>query len=170
MVNYDFEKDEQKLELTKLNEKAENAVTIATAAAIATGAAPIPFADAPALIAEQVTLMATICGIYGINIGKDGLKMLAFAVIGTGGATIVGKTIVASVLKLVPGLGSLAGGMLSAGTAGIVTYAMGMSFINICKMVKMGKLSEADLTTDKVKNMMKKDFKKFAEEKKMKEK
>ncbi len=28
------------------------------------------------MIAEQVALMATICGIYGIDVGKDGLKML----------------------------------------------------------------------------------------------
>ena len=47
------------------------------AATAATGAIPIPFADAPMMIAEQVALMATICGIYGIDVGKDGLKMLA---------------------------------------------------------------------------------------------
>lgn len=70
----------KRLEFVKMNEKADNA--IAVAATVATVAIPIPFADAVLLIGEQVTLMATICGIYGMNIGKDGLKMLATMVLG----------------------------------------------------------------------------------------
>ena len=49
-----------------MNEKADNA--IAVAATVATVAIPIPFADALLLIGEQVTLMATICGIYGMGV------------------------------------------------------------------------------------------------------
>lgn len=147
------------LEITALNEKAENAVAVAVAATAATGAIPIPFADAPLLIAEQVTLMATICGIYGIDVGKDGLKMLATTALGAGGATIVGKTIATNLLKLIPGAGTVAGGAISAGTAGLVTLAMGKAFIEVCKMVKIGKLSEADILSSKGENVMKDQFK-----------
>lgn len=146
------------LEITALNEKAENAVAIAVAATTATGAIPIPFADAPLLIGEQVTLMATICGIYGINVGKDGLKMLATAALGAGGAAIVGKTIATNLIKLLPGAGTVAGGVISAGTAGVVTLAMGKAFIEVCKMVKLGKLSEADITSSKGTSIMKEKF------------
>ena len=89
----ELENELKGLEITALNEKAENAVAVAVAATATTGAIPIPFADAPLLIAEQVTLMATICGIYGIDVGKDGLKMLATTALGAGGAAIVGKTV-----------------------------------------------------------------------------
>lgn len=147
------------LEIVALNEKAENAVAVAVAATAATGAIPIPFADAPIMIGEQVTLMATICGIYGINIGKDGLKMLATAAIGAGGAAIVGKTLATNLLKLIPGAGTVAGGVISAGTAGVVTLAMGKAFIEVCKMVKLGKLSEADVTSAKGTAIMKDKFK-----------
>ena len=147
------------LEITALNEKAENAVAVAVAATAATGAVPIPFADAPLLIAEQVTLMASICGIYGIDVGKDGLKMLATAALGAGGAAIVGKTLATNLLKLIPGAGTIAGGAISAGTAGVVTLAMGKAFIEVCKMVKLGKLSEADILSSKGKNIMKEQFK-----------
>lgn len=149
----------EKLEITALNEKAENAVAVAVAATAATGAIPIPFADAPLLIGEQVTLMATICGIYGIDVGKDGLKMLVSTVLGAGGATIVGKTIATNLLKLIPGAGSVAGGVISAGTAGVVTLAMGKAFIEVCKMVKIGKLSESDITSKKGVSFMKDQFK-----------
>lgn len=149
----------EKLEITALNEKAENAVAVAVAATAATGAIPIPFADAPLLIGEQVTLMATICGIYGIDVGKDGLKMLATTALSAGGATIVGKTIATNLLKLIPGAGSVAGGVISAGTAGVVTLAMGKAFIEVCKMVKIGKLSESDITSKKGVSIMKDQFK-----------
>lgn len=149
----------KELEIIALNEKAENAVAVAVAATAATGAIPIPFADAPLMIGEQVTLMATICGIYGIDIGKDGLKMLATTAISAGGAAIIGKTVATNLLKLIPGAGSLAGGAISAGTAGLVTLAMGKAFIEVCKMVKLGKLSEADVTSSKGVSIMKDQFK-----------
>ena len=149
----------KRLEITALNEKAENAVAVAVAATAATGAIPIPFADAPLLIGEQVTLMATICGIYGMDIEKDGLKMLATAAIGVGGATFVGKTVASNLLKLLPGIGSVAGGAISAGTAGVITFAMGMAFIEVCKMVKLGKLSQEELITTKGVAIMKSEFK-----------
>lgn len=146
-------------EIIALNEKAENAVAVAVAATAATGAIPVPFADAPLLIGEQVALMATICGIYGIDVKKDGLKMLATTAIGAGGAAIIGKTIATNLLKLVPGAGTVAGGAISAGTAGIITLAMGKAFIEVCKMVKLGKLSEADITSAKGAAIMKEQYK-----------
>ena len=155
----ELENELKGLEITALNEKAENAVAVAVAATATTGAIPIPFADAPLLIAEQVTLMATICGIYGIDVGKDGLKMLATTALGAGGATIVGKTVATNLLKLIPGAGTVAGGAISAGTAGLVTLAMGKAFIEVCKMMKIGKLNEADILSSKGKNIMKDQFK-----------
>lgn len=155
----EFDDEMKKLEITKLNEKAENAVAVAVAATAVTGAVPIPFADAPMMIAEQVALMGSICAIYGIDVGKDGLKMLATSAIGAGGATIVGKTIASNLFKLIPGAGTVVGGAISAGTAGVVTLAMGKAFIEVCKMVKLGKLSEADLVSKKGASIMKEKFK-----------
>ena len=142
----------KRLEIIEMNEKADNAVAVAVAATAATGAIPIPFADAPLLIGEQVTLMATICGIYG-------LKMLATTVLGAGGATIVGKTIATNLLKFIPGAGSIAGGAISAGTAGVVTLAMGKAFVEVCKLVKLGKLSEKDVLSSQGVSIMKDQFK-----------
>lgn len=158
-MSTELDNELKELEFVKMNEKAENAVAVAVATTAATGAIPIPFADAPILIGEQVTLMATICGIYGINVKKEGLKMLAFAAIGTGGATVVGKTIATNLIKLVPGAGSIAGGAISAGTAGVVTLAMGKAFINVCKMVKLGKLSESELASKNGAEILKEEFK-----------
>ena len=164
----DKELDEElkELELVRMNEKAENAVACAVAATAATGAIPIPFADAPLLIGEQVALLAKISSIYEIRIKEDGLKMLATAALGVGGATFVGKTVVSNVFKLIPGIGSVAGGMISGGTAGLITLAMGNSYIAVCKMVKNGELDEDDIASENGKNIMKENFKKQIKKKK----
>lgn len=159
MMDSEFRDELQYLELQSMLEKADNAVAVATGTTAVTGAVPIPFADAPLLVAQQVALMTTICGIFKINIKKDGLKALAMAALGAGGATVVGKTLATNLVKLVPGAGSVVGGAISAGTAGVVTLAMGKAFIEVCKAVKMGKLSEEDVTSSKGANMLKKAFK-----------
>jgi len=163
--NFERESDER-MKITEMNEKAENAVAVAVAATAATGAIPIPFADMPLLIGEQVTMMASICAIYGINIKKDGLKMLATSAIGAGGAAVIGKAVATNLLKLIPGAGTVAGGVVSAGTAGVITLAMGKAFIEVCKLVKVGKLSEKDLTSSKGTALMKENFKKQMKNKK----
>lgn len=48
----DFDAEMRDYKLTEMNEKAENAVAIAVASTTATGVIPIPFADAPAMIAQ----------------------------------------------------------------------------------------------------------------------
>lgn len=153
-----LEQELTKMELVRMNEKAENAVATAVAAAATTGAVPIPFADAPLLIGEQVILMAGICKIYGIDVGEEGLKMLVTTVIGAGSATIVGKTLATNLLKLIPGVGTATGGAISAATAGTVTLAMGKAFIEVCKLVKLGKLKEQDITSAEGVDYMKKQF------------
>lgn len=148
----------KELEKTALDEKAENAVAVAVAATSLTGAVPIPFADAPLMIAEQVAMMGTICDIYEIDLEKNGLEILAKTAIGAGGAAIVGKTIATNLLKLIPGVGSVIGGAISAGTAGVITLALGKAFIEECKMVKSGQISIADLTSSVGTSIIKTQF------------
>lgn len=142
--NYDYE-DElisglQNYEYKEMMEKADNVVLGFAASTGATGAIPIPFADAPLLIGQQVAMMVAINSIFKFDVSKDALKSLATAAIGVGGATVVGKTIVANALKFIPGVGSVAGGTISATTAGLITLALGKAYIQVCKSIKMGKL------------------------------
>lgn len=153
-----FQDELKYLELKAMLEKADNAVAVAAGTCTLTCAVPIPLADAAMLVTEQVLLMAKICEIFKIDIKKDGLKALATAVLSAGGATVVGKTVATSLLKLIPGAGTVAGTAISAGTAGVVTLAMGKAFIEVCKAVKMGKLSESEITSSKGVNLLKKAF------------
>lgn len=151
--------DLQDYEYKEMLEKADNVVLGFVAATGATGAIPIPFADVPLLIGEQVAMMAAINAVFKRDVGKDVLKSLVTAALGVGGATVVGKTIVANVLKLIPGAGSVAGGVISAATAGLITLALGKAYIQVCKAIKMGKLNQNDLTKEAGANALKAAFK-----------
>jgi uncharacterized protein (DUF697 family) len=142
----DLMSDLRDLEYTKMLEKADSVVLGFVAATGATGAIPIPFADAPLLIGEQVAMMIAINAIFEFDVSRDTLKPLATAAIGVGGATIIGKTIVANVFKLFPGIGSVMGGAISAATAALITLSLGKAYIEVCKAVEMGKLNQDDLT------------------------
>lgn len=155
----DFLEDIQEYEYQEMFEKANNIVLGFTASTGATGAIPLPFADAPLLIGQQVAMMVAINSVFEFDIDRDALASLAAAAIGVGGATVIGKTVVSNLLKFVPGVGTVAGGAISAGTAGIITLALGKAYIEVCKAIKMGKLDQSDLTKQAGKDMLKKAFK-----------
>lgn len=154
----DLLEDIQEYEYQEMFEKANNIVLGFTATTGATGAVPLPFADAPLLIGQQVAMMMAINGVFEFDIDRDALASLATAVIGVGGATVIGKTVVSNLLKFIPGVGTVAGGAISAGTAGIITLALGKAYIEVCKAIKMGKLDQSDLSRQAGKDMLKKAF------------
>ena len=136
-------------ELRKMRSDAQKAVAGFVATATASCAVPIPVADAVLLIGEQVTMMGTISAIYKLGLKKKTLQALVMGALGASGASLVGKTVVSSAFKLIPGLGSVAGGVISSSTAAILTLALGNAFIELCEAVKKGELTEEDLAGKK---------------------
>lgn len=155
----DFLKDIQNFKFQEMLEKTDNIVLAFVATTTATGAIPLPFADVPLLIGQQVAMIISINSVFEIDISKESLTSLVTTVIGVGGATLLGKTIVSNALKFIPGIGSIAGGAISAGTAGVITLALGKAYIQVCKAIKMGKLKEDELTKKAGIDFLKKEFK-----------
>ena len=155
----DFLEELQEYEYKEMFEKANNIVLGFVASTTATGAVPIPFADAPLLVGQQVAMMVAINKVFGFDVKRDALQSLVVAALGVGGATVIGKTVASTLMKLVPGVGSVAGGAVSAGTAGVITLALGKAYIEVCKAIKMGKLNQDALTKKEGREMLKKAFK-----------
>lgn len=155
----DFLEDLQEYEYREMFEKANNIVLGFVASTTATGAVPLPFADAPLLIGQQVAMMVAINNVFEFNIDRDALASLVTAVIGVGSATVIGKTIASNLIKFIPGVGTVVGGAISASTAGVITLALGKAYIEVCKAIKMGKLDQSDLTRKTGLDMLKKSFK-----------
>lgn len=149
----------QKASLEAKKKHARAAVATAVTAAFGEGFAPIPFADALVLIPTQVAMIASITTIFGLEINKGLLTTFVSSTIGTAGATILGKTIVANILKLIPGIGTAAGGAISGTTAGILTAALGEAYIKVMEQVFKGELNSEDLYAEAGRNEMENIFK-----------
>lgn len=150
----------QKVSLESKKKMSQAAVATAVAAAAATGASPIPFSDAALLIPVQVSMIAGITAIFGLDISKSFLTAFVSSTIGTAGATVLGKTAVSNLLKLIPGVGTVAGGAISGSTAGLLTAALGEAYIGIMEMVFKGDMKMEDLYSEDGKSKMQDIFKK----------
>ena len=152
----------QNVQIVALDEKkrhAQAAVATAALAAAGEGAAPIPFSDCALLVPTQLTMIASITVIFGFDVNKSIITALLSSTIGAGGATVLGKTVVSNLLKFIPGAGTVAGGAISAGTAGVITAALGEAYIGIMELVFKGDMSLDDLGTKKGKETMSTFFK-----------
>ncbi len=152
----------QHVQIASLSEKKRRASkVVATAALAATGqgAAPVPFADAAMLIPTQVGMIASITVIFGFDVNKSVITALLSSTIGSGGATLLGRAVVANLLKLIPTAGTIAGGAISAGTAGIITAALGSAYIAFMELVYKGEMDIEDLSSKKGKDTIASIFK-----------
>jgi len=96
--------------------RANAIITTAITAAATAGAVPIPLSDAAVLVPIQITMIASLAGLYGLR--QEAVKQSALPFV----AKLVGIFAASSILKLVPGLGSV----VNATVAGTITAAMGM--------------------------------------------
>ncbi len=151
----------QNVQIASLSEKkrrAQAAVATATLAAAGEGAAPIPFSDCALLIPTQLSMIASITVIFGFDVNKSILTAFFTSTIGPVLTTLLGKFAVSNILKMFPGIGSVAGGAISGGFAGVITAALGEAYIGIMSLVFNGEMSINDLSTNKGKEKMKQLF------------
>jgi uncharacterized protein (DUF697 family)/predicted GTPase len=126
----------QQIDLARKRKRAGDAIKVATSAAGTAGASPIPFSDAALLVPIQITMMASIASTYGLSLERSTAASLA----ATAAATVAGRTAVTSLLKLVPGAGTVVGGTVNAAVAGTLTYAVGHAWTRVCERLTAGDL------------------------------
>jgi uncharacterized protein (DUF697 family) len=119
----------QKADLALKRQRAHQIVAAAAATAGGFGAAPIPFSDFVTIIPVQVGMLAGITAAYGLPFSTGFLSTLVMSTVGGSAATLTGRAIVGGLLKLVPGVGWLAGGAISASTAAVITTAFGEAYV-----------------------------------------
>jgi len=147
----------QKASIKQKKNRALGVISTATAAAVATGASPIPFSDCAILIPLQVGMLAGISSVFGLELSKGFLGTLASSMIGSSAATIGGKAIVSNLLKLVPGIGTVAGAFISGGTAGTLTATLGGLYVKKLEIVfskNSGSMPSSDAIITEFKNQL----------------
>ena len=123
---------------------ARTAVAAATSAAFGEGFMPIPFADSALLIPTQIAMIGSITAIFGLEVNKSIMVTFASAMLGTSGATLAGKAISSSLMKLIPGAGTVLGGTISGSTAAAITTMLGEAYILLMEMLWLGEFNATD--------------------------
>lgn len=135
----------QKASLKSKKKRSRAVVSAASAVAFGEGFIPIPFSDAAVLIPTQITMIASITTNFGMSISKSVIMSFISSTIGTAGTTILGKSMVSNLFKLIPGVGTGVGGMISGSTASLLTTALGEAYIKFMEMIYKGELKKEDL-------------------------
>lgn len=115
----------QKISLDEKWNRAHSVIVQHVAGAFVVGFIPVPFADAPILVANQMGMIARILYIYDLGGLENMLKG------GAGGGIIgqlisnLGKTLAVNILAFIPGIGTLVKGLINGGVATLLTSALG---------------------------------------------
>lgn len=159
----------QKVNISSKKKRAQATVVTAAGLAAAAGASPIPLSDAAILVPIETTMLASITVVFGFELSKSILTSLLSTVVGTSGATLAGKSIVSNLMKLIPGVGTVAGAAISGSTAAMTT-ALGEAYIGIMVMMYHGEMKMDDLGTKKGRKKFKDLFKEKMKENSKKDK
>jgi uncharacterized protein (DUF697 family)/GTP-binding protein EngB required for normal cell division len=122
------------------------AATLYSGAVAAAAFQPLPIADAPIMVAIQIAMMVNITACFGLKPSNFNFKTILSGLGGPFAAAVVGRTLV-SLLKLIPGIGTLAGGAINAATGATITFAIGSIYIGVLSSVVKdnGKIDEAEI-------------------------
>lgn len=130
----------QQVDIERKVKSARRWATRYIASTFGIGFTPIPFSDATLLVPMQITMMAHITAIFGISLDRSSVASILGAIGGTSGATYLGRYIVSNLIKLIPGAGTIAGGIINGGTASVLTTALAMSYIEVLAFIAKGEV------------------------------
>lgn len=125
----------QQMDLELKKKRARNAILQHTAGSAGVGFIPIPFSDAPILLANQGGMVARIMYIYNLTSMKE---ILTTALSGLGIGTSIsalGIWVASQLVKFIPGAGSIVGGTINAAVASAITSAIGFTCSEICYQI-----------------------------------
>ncbi len=114
------------------------------ATAFGIGAAPIPVPSAAALIPLQMKMLSEIAVRWNVLSMEQTMGTLLTQMV----TTTVGRTVAASLLKLIPGAGQLVGGIINGSVAGAVTYGVGKAFNYGCYQLQKSQLDGSNFNFD----------------------
>ena len=122
--------------------------------AFGVGFVPIPVADSAILVPMQVGMLAHITSIFGLSLDKSQIISILAGIGGTGSATLLGKYLVSSATKLIPGLGTVTGGAISGATASLLTVGLAYAYIEVLHQVALAEISGRDMPLKEMQRLM----------------
>ncbi|MDG4985111.1 GTP-binding DUF697 domain-containing protein [Lactococcus lactis] len=128
-------------------------VNASMAANFGIGFSPIG-TDAPLMMASQTAMIAKITSIFGVEIEKNQIETVIASMLGVYASMITGKTIAGGLTKILPGLGTIGGGLISGGVGMVITGALGRAYIELMSLVITGKVNLSSISSSELTNVL----------------
>ncbi len=135
-------------------EQADSIIRNHIAYSVGGGIIPIPLLDIAAVSAIQLDMLRQLAKVYEVEFSSEVGKAYVAAIAGSSVARIG-----ASVVKAIPGIGSIIGGVSMPILSGAATFALGEVFKS--HFESGGRF--ADISVDKAKEIFKREFEKGKE-------
>lgn len=110
-------------------EAAQNIILRHTIASAGAGLIPLPLADLAAVTAINLDMLRDLSKLYGVEFRGELARSAVLSLLASVGGPLLAMGPVASLLKVVPGAGSVLGGLAMPGMVGGLTYAVGRVFV-----------------------------------------
>jgi len=124
MLDYLFHRFKEQFKFENDKEKADKVVESAVTWSMGAGLIPIPVADIVAVTSVQIVMVRQLAETYKVDYNEANLKSWLTAL--SGGVL---PKLGAGFIKMIPGIGSIIGGVSMAILSGGSTYASGKTFI-----------------------------------------
>ncbi len=92
------------------------------------GLLPVPFLDIAAVTGINLKMLRDLSALYGVPFGAELARSAVASLITSVGGELLVMGPVSSLLKAIPGVGAVVGGLASPGVMGGLTYATGRVF------------------------------------------
>lgn len=122
--------------------KAHKLIAEHSAGAFAVGFVPIPCSDAPILFANELALIARILNLYDLGSLSNMIKTSGFSLLLSSFLSTFGKSAVGALLKLIPGVGTVVGGMINGSVGATITLALGEAVSSASYGIVKAKLND----------------------------
>ena len=148
----------QQVDLARKVKEARRWAQTYVTTAFGVGFMPIPVADATLLVPMQITMLAHLSAIFGVSLEKSQLISLVMGLGGTGGTTLMGKLLVSSIFKILPGLGTITGGAVTGAIASGLTLSLAYSYIEVLKQIATAERQGRDMRLREIQKIMNRSF------------
>ncbi|GAA9896196.1 hypothetical protein VN0772_11820 [Helicobacter pylori] len=140
-------------------DESKTIIHVASVVAGSVGLIPIPFSDALAIAPIQAGMIYKMNDAFGMKM-KD--SVAASLITGLLGFTAIGqtaKTIVANLIKCIPGVGSVVGAVISGAIAVTITEGIGFAYLKALKKCFNDETGEVKLPAmDTIKSLFKESY------------
>lgn len=136
------------------NQRAMEIINQTIAASFAVGFIPIPLSDIAMLIPTEISMIARITNLYGLEFTRNKLRKILLIMFSATGAASAGFFLAKGLLKFIPGFGQTVGGAISGAAASAMTLTFGKTYIYIMEKIYTGEMSEDDINIENVREVM----------------